>query len=783
MKPISDPTLLKALEGASRPAADGGAPEGLKPVNDPLLRKALEGAATPGGLFGDLVPAQGEAPKSTAAKFVRQVGLTGRYALEGVPQVLDVLDSPIRAVQEIVTGRRVPTAGGEGGLGSQLADWLGLPKPETPQERVVADATRTGFGAAGGAAAAGAPVQVARNLVVQAPTARLTGVAGEVSKSLAANTGTQALSGAAAGGASGEVRESGGSPLGQAIAATAAGVAAPLAAGKAAGVARATTAAVRQRLQPQQLDAVLQAELGRAGIDWGQLGADVKLQLRQDAAKAVYSGQPLNTDALRRLADYRTIGATPLVGDITQDPQLLTLQRNLTKQLANISNPVAKDGLPQLQNRNAQRVLSTLENAADSPLDTHDTGERLIGMVQGKDAGMGVAENALYLRARDADGRYIPLARGDFVNQAFANLAKSNKTAFLPDDIAKMLNQISVGKVTVGGHMGHGGTDYPVPFDVSTIDMLKTTLAAASRQAERAGNGNAKAAIAAVRDALENTQPEPIKATFGGGQVVTGATAQRMQGADDSAAQAMQWFDKARTAARERRTWQESAPFIDDALGGASPDAFVRKHVIGASVDDLAKLRREIGEPGISGSRALSTEVRDGAAPAAQQSGELLGAVRKQLLDYILQRGRADSDVVTFSSAGLKDGLKAIGDRKLALFFSPEEIQQIKSAVNVGRYMQSQPIGSAVNNSNSAAMLMGKLSDLLLKGSNIPGIQLAADPLRNLTLRAQSVPLSNLSAGLVQPQAAGPGPRAALVPLASLLAAPTVDQREDAGRR
>ena len=48
--------------------------------------------------------------------------------------------------------------------------------------------------------------------------------------------------------------------------------------------------------------------------------------------------------------------------------------------------------------------------------------------------------------------------------------------AFLPENIGKFLNQLSAGENHRWGHMGHGGTDYPVPFDVNTIDQLKTIL-------------------------------------------------------------------------------------------------------------------------------------------------------------------------------------------------------------------------------------------------------------------------------------------------------------------
>lgn len=728
--------------------------------------------AQPAGLFSDLVPQKAK-QRSFGGELIRQGGLTARYLLEGLPQTADLVLTPMRGAVNAVSGALGgPQAGTLSQLGTQTADALGLPSPENATERVVGDASRMVAGVVGGAAPAGALVKP----VAKTGAAVTSRVLAEAAKA----PGTQALSGAAAGAAGGYTREQGGSPLEQAVASLVAGVAAPLAAGGVQSAANATRAAVAKRLDPGRLDIALRTELGKAGINWDELGAQVKLQLRKDVEGAIYSGQPLRPDALRRLADYRNVGATPLIGDITQDPVLLTRQRNLTKQIANQSGATnAARSMPGIENDNARRVLETLEGAATSPLDGYATGERIIGAVAGKDAALQASEKALYDRARDASGRAIPLDRSAFVNEAFANLAKTNRASFLPESVGKMLDQIAAGTVTVGGQK------HQVPFDVDTIDQLKTVLASASRSS---ADGNTKAAIKAVRDALESAQPAATvtKPTFGGGQLANGATAQAMRAADGAPAEAMAWFDQARAAARGRRQWQESAGFIEDALGGAAPDQFVKKHVINATVGDLKKLRAELGSTGPSTSTTLSTDVAQGATrPDAQQNADLLNAVRKQMVDYIMKRGGADSDVTKFSSKGMKDALDSLGDRKLELFFTPQEITQLKSAVNVGRYMQSQPIGSAVNNSNSGAMLMGRLSDFLSKGSGIPGVgPWAAGPLQGVTMSAELNSMRNLSNGLTAgtaPARAG-GVSSSLVPLSLLFAAPSVNGRQDQNR-
>lgn len=738
-------------------------PEGTTKA-DLVAKLKSNGMAVPSEWL-DAKPAQPEPPAAVQAGqaiggIPRQLGLTARYGIEGLASIADPLRMAMNAVG--IPGQKRP-------MSEVVGEYLtkaGLPEPQNANERVIGDASRLMAGAMGGGALMGRASSGMAGLMEKGGDSAAQQVTKKVLESMSSRPGIASISAAGSGLAGGSVREAGGGPWAQFGASLLGGIAAPLAAQGASNLARSATNGIKGLIaSPSDLDAKLAIELQRAGIDPSTIGANVRAQLREDAKKALVSGEGLDPAALRRLTDYRQIGATPLVGDITQDPALLSQQRNLSKQIANTPN-VGGTNLPNIENQNARRVLSTLENATSSADDAYASGQRIIGMVVGKDASLAATERGAYKAAEEAFGRDLPLDRGGFLNEAFGNLAKSNKTAFLPENIGKLLNQLSAGKITVGGHMGHGGTDYPVPFDVNTIDQLKTILASASRAA--GNDGNAKAAIKAVRDALENVQPK--MQDFNGAQLATAAQAAALR-SGDPAAKAMGAFDAARAFARDRRQWQESAGFIEDALSGAAPDKFVKKHIIGGSVDDLAKLRAEIGG-GVSSSREVGPA---GAPQAAQASGQLLDSVRKQLVDYILQRGRADSDTVKFSSAGMNDALKAIGDRKLALFFAPDEIAQLKSAVNVGRYMQSQPIGSAVNNSNTAAAALGRISGLLDKASPIPlAGPLVADPIKGGLLSLQIRGMNNLSRGLLAPADVD---RMAVTPalmLPGLLSAPAI---------
>jgi hypothetical protein len=215
-------------------------------------------------------------------------------------------------------------------------------------------------------------------------------------------------------------------------------------------------------------------------------------------------------------------------------------------------------------------------------------------------------------------------------------------------------------------------------------------------------------------------------------------------------------FDAARSAARGRREWQGSAGFIEDALGDAAPDDFVKKHILTSrNFAEVGRLKDQIqGDP------------------------ELLGGIRAQIINYIKGRGGLDADVGKFSSKGLEDGLKSIGDAKLQLFFNREEIGQLRSAINVAKYIQAQPIGSAVNNSNSATTLLGLFDKFLIRpGQGVPVLApLLAGPVNRVSIGMQARPALNPENAIALPQAYNP--MATVNPLLAAAIAPSMDDQD-----
>lgn len=159
----------------------------------------------------------------------RSFGLGGRAVLEGIGSTIGIVSDPFtygldeirnaisppqQTVSGLVSGQKpapVRTAGAREAAGN-IADRLGLPRPETATERVAGNVTEA---VAGG----GGIIKAARTVANRAP-----GLVRAIGEGFASQPATQ-LAGAAGGsGAAGVTRESGGSPTAQVVAGLAGGL-------------------------------------------------------------------------------------------------------------------------------------------------------------------------------------------------------------------------------------------------------------------------------------------------------------------------------------------------------------------------------------------------------------------------------------------------------------------------------------------------------------------------------------------------------------------------------
>ena len=650
----------------------------------------------------------GESIMSAVKDFPRQVGLTGRYAIEGAANTLGLPLEPMRmGVSAISQAAGGPPAASMSTYGTKLADLLGLPKPREssvmdtrtglanvlPSEQVVGDITTSMASTIPMVSGAGA---LAKNT---------TGITSNVANQLASNPMLQYGSAAGAGYGSGLTREAGGDPLQQFFAGLGGGMLAPAAYGGAKSLLTSAGQKVAPTLtgklnpdaaipNPAEVDQIITLKLGQSGIDFSRLPDQVRKSLTADVANALRTGGDLGGDAMRRLLDFRMVeGTTPTKGMITLDPRQITLEQNLAKTGMNSQDPNLQT-LGNVQAQNNRALIEALNNQGAGNVQAPylmEAGEASATKIAAEDAAKQAAASSLYKKAGELPGGTTPLNRVELINNIDTLLAKSNANSFLPSEIRSMLNEISAGQTTINGKK------FPVPFDTNALDTLMTKISTAQRGTQ---DGNVKFALGLVRKAIDDTEIAPVKTEFGGNQLVTEAGGKFLQTQDAQSADLLTALKEARANFAGYKKWQESNKPIEATVNGMQPDQFVRKFVLNGDVADAAAVATS-GDPAATKS-AILTHLKDRA----------LG-------------GRSD-EVGTFGAATYNKTLKEIGDKKLALFFSPEEIGELKRLGRVAEYTTVQPKGSAVNNSNSGALVLGAGIDLLASATGLSGFGVGA---------------------------------------------------------
>jgi len=644
-----------------------------------------------------------EQTSQSAGSFIngipRQIGLTARYGMEGTANLLQLFTEPIRAVQDKVTGAPTKPLGQ---VATGIADWMRLPSPETPDERVIGDASRLVAGSGGFMGG------------VKGASSFIGKKGAELIAPLLQNPVSQ-LSAAAGGGlASGSSREAGGDGSEQLLAALGGTVAGGLTPGAINGVISKISSL---RSSPMALEGKITLALKEAGVDWQAVPQGIRNQLLADVKKATSTGGDLNPDAVRRLADFRMTNTTPTRGMLTLDPIQVTREQNLAKLGANSSDD-ALAALPMLQNRNNSQLISNLNQAGAAKGNPLEAGRSSIDRITGIDSAMKSRVSSMYDAARNMPGGDVPLQRTELVNNIYSRLAKDNKLAFLPKEVSDMIDDISLGVVK------RGGQQFDVPFDAKALDNLMTTISTAQRGTK---DGNIKAALSLVRQAIDDTPITPVKAQFGGNQVVTQAGAKFLRDQDAQAPEFMQALNQARSAARQRFDWQESSKPVQAALDGMEPDKFFQRFVVGGTISDAKALAK-------AGDKA---------------------AIKDSITAYLKEKalnGSAD-EVGKFSQFAFNKALKEIGQEKLGLFFSKSEIQQLEANARASSYMQVQPVGSAINNSNSGIYFNARMMDYITSvASKVPlGKQLVVDPLRSVDISLGERAAQNITPGLLMP--------------------------------
>lgn len=627
----------------------------------------------------------------------RQLGLTARYAIEGPARAAELVTEPLRYVTDRITGQTGKTRP-LGAVASGLADTIGLPTPQNATERVVGDATRLGFGTMGGLGAlraAGAPTALTANPVTQ--------VSGAVGSGLA-------------GGAS---REAGGGPWQQAAASLIGGVGGSLTPGAISlGSNAVRNAFPRASLTPADLDVRIEGLLRSQGVDFSQLSQSAREAMRRDVGAALRTGDLLDETSVARLASFRNAGLTPTRGMISQNPLDITREQNLAKVAANMGNTEAQ-ALPMLQNRNNAAMIGRLnEMGAGAGVLPEQAGQRVVGAVTARDAANTAAERAAWNTARNSPGFTQPIYP-DALSNINRALGDEALMPFMSPGVSRYMEALQTN---------------PGQFTPQAYANLRSMLSA-----ELAKGGNEARAARTAINALEASPMTPITQTARdlGQSPVTAQTASALRGMDRNAGDSLAAIDAARRATATKYGYQDSNSLVRSVLAdarSADPQRIAQSFIVNGTAGEARMVADAVGQEGRTVIKnALANEIK-----------------RRALSDASDETGKV-------SASALNRAIKSMGQDKLSVFFSQEELQGLRDLNRASSLALSQPVGSAVNNSNSGALVIGKAMDALRGSANVPVLgPMITAPLAN-GISALQVSIGNRSAknvipGLLQTQ-------------------------------
>jgi hypothetical protein len=425
-----------------------------------------------------------------------------------------------------------------------------------------------------------------------------------------AMTGRQMLSGATGGGAATVAAESGADPATQAVVGAIAGRDTPQSGHKSAGAAAA--AVDMERLSPE---------------------------LRAGVARAVQqTGGAINPEVLARQiqADSLPVKVRLSEGQALGDPRMISLEQNARGKHEIYSKGFQQQNKDLVENLRVMREEQGPEVFSTNAVEHADT---LIGRYKTIDDERRAAINTKYKALEEANGGQFPVDGAAFISAADAALAKKMKGRYLPSEVRGDIEEFR---------------DNAGFMTFEQFENLRTNLATEARKAERAGDGNAAAAVNLVRRELEAL---PMSAE----------NTQLKSLADDA------------RKAKERFDALDADPAYKAAVNDSvAPDAFVQKYIVNGTRDNVAKLRAAM----------------DGDDTAVQ-------TIKVATLDHLRKSAGIDPGYNgNFTQAGYNKALQQLEPKLLALL-DPKSAETARTLGDVARYTQFQPKGSFVNNSNT----------------------------------------------------------------------------------
>ena len=432
--------------------------------------------------------------------------------------------------------------------------------------------------------------------------------------------------------------------------------------------------------QPPESVAMQQLMLAahNQGVDLATIPKNILDDVRGQVVTALKAGQTVDPKALIRIAQGRAVlgdDAGLMLGQATRDPQAFTNEMNL-RGIAGAGKPIAD----RLALQNERLITAVGKKVATGAPDAYDAGTTAIKALQAVDNKLSGEVTAAYTAFRNASGSTVDVPLQP-VAQKLGEVLDTYGRENIPAAVLSKLESY-----------GLGGMKQTKVFDLLEADKLIK-------------------AINANFDPLKAPQAGALGQIRKGLQEAIDLADTQSQGASGPAAELLR---EALGKAKARFRLHETIPGLDAAAKDrGAQEAFIRQYITSqsAGIDTVAGLVK-IMPP------------------------ETLEVVRRSVLADILEKAapgaRAGSDSAKFSQDGFRRALDGIGDRKLQIMFGQDGAQQLRQIAQVAEWIQKQPAGSAVNNSNTGAAVMNLLqgmagkseSGAMNKLASLPGVNI-----------------------------------------------------------
>ena len=387
----------------------------------------------------------------------------------------------------------------------------------------------------------------------------------------------------------------------------------------------------------------------------------VRRQLVVQATKNLSKGKEVDAAALARQSLLERYNLKGTKAQISRDPIEWKNEVELAK-----NNPELND----VRIQNHGQVQSTWESLANSTnarqVNNNEMMESTFQSLRQSDDLARDNIKGLYDRARDMSGNEVQLNHLRFINEATAELEHEMLGSFVKGDTMTALKGL------------FARPDYKFTYGKSE-ELIKVI----NSRLKTTNDGSERAALGIIRKNLDNEVANTLDDLSG--SLGSGASDGGLAGAQ-GAGQA------ARNAARTRFEGLEQNPLMNEVLNNTPVDDMFNKYVLRGKETHL---------------KALVDDLKKSDA-GKQSLADIQGATIKH---FIKKASNANNGAV--SPAALKNAMDSFGDIRMRAIFTPQQIGQINEAKQITDILLQQPLGSAVNHSNTASAIIPFLQNIV----------------------------------------------------------------------